>query len=360
VVSSGVANQAEGLLERDGELGALAADRAGARDGRGRLLLISGSAGIGKTALMRCAQRQAQADGMLILRARGAELEQGFAFGVVRQLFERVLLGCGPGERSRLLGGPARPAGALLGAPDPPQLGGEYRSFAFVHGLYSLAVNLAERGPILILVDDGHWADAPSLRWLSYLAGRLDRLAVLAVMAVRGSDRSAADPSVAAIVDESGTRVMAIEPLSPEASSVMVQRQFGPAAAPEFRAACYAATGGNPFFLGELFRALHGARVAPTAEGAASVAEQGPATLARSVLLRTAGLSSDAAALARALGGSEATPSCVTPPHWPRWTMPPRPTPLRGWQTRRSSSGSTAFRLRIRSCDRRSTPTSPA
>lgn len=105
MVSSGVANETEGLLERDGELGALAADLAGARDGRGRLLLISGSAGIGKTALMRCAQRQAQADGMLILRARGAELEQGFAFGVVRQLFERVLLGCGPGERSRLLVG---------------------------------------------------------------------------------------------------------------------------------------------------------------------------------------------------------------------------------------------------------------
>jgi DNA-binding CsgD family transcriptional regulator len=308
VVGSGDANETEGLLERDGELGQLAADQAGARDGSGRVVLISGPAGIGKTALLRCVQQQAEGEGMLVLRARGVELEQGFAFGVVGQLFERVLLGLKPGERSRLLTGPARAAGALLGAADPPKLGSEYRAFALLHGLYVLAVNLAERRPMLIVVDDAHWADAPSLRWLSYLAGRLEGLAALVVVAVRGVDSSAADPSLAAIAAESGTRMMAIEALSPEASNVLVERQFGAAAEPAFRAACYAATGGNPFFLGELFRALHAACVAPTAAGAASVAEQGPATLARSVLLRTAGLSAGAGALARALAvlGSDA------------------------------------------------------
>jgi predicted ATPase len=136
---------------------------------------------------------------------------------------------------------------------------------------------------------------------VEHLAGRLDDVAALAVVAVRGDGRSAREPSLVAIAGEAGTRMMAIEPLSPGASSVLVERQFGAHTAPEFSAACYAATGGNPFFLGELFRALSVARVAPTVEGAAGVAERGPATLARSVLLRTAGLSADAAALARAL-----------------------------------------------------------
>jgi DNA-binding CsgD family transcriptional regulator len=308
VISSCHADETEGLLERDGELDQLAADLAGTRDGDGRSVLISGSAGVGKTALIGCIQRRAEAVGMLVLRARGVELEQGFAFGVVRQLFERVLVGLKPDERSRLLIGPARAAGALLGASDPADLGAEYRSFAFLHGLYALTVNLADRGPIVILVDDAHWADSSSLRWLSYLAGRMDGVAALAVAAVRGSDASVAEPSLAAMAAASGTRVLAIQALSSAATSVLVEREFGPAAAQEFRAACHAATGGNPFFLGELFRALQAARVAPTAQGAARVAEQGPATLARSVLLRTAGVSPDAAALARALAvlGSDA------------------------------------------------------
>ena len=51
-----------------------------------------------------------------------------------------------------------------------------------MHGLYWLTANLAARQPVLIVVDDAHWADAASLRWLAYLAGRLEgpEVAVLA------------------------------------------------------------------------------------------------------------------------------------------------------------------------------------
>jgi len=271
--SSGLVEQPERLLERDSDLKQLASDISDAREGGGRLVLLSGPAGIGKTAMVRSVERHAEGDGLSVLRARGAELEQGFAFGVVRQLFERLLLDCEPDELARLLRFPARAAGALVGVPDSEDLVSEYRSFAFLHGLYSLVVNLTERGPILITVDDAHWADEPSLRWLSYLAGRLDGLRALVVAAIRDGGLSAGHRSLAAMASESGTRVLTVEPLSPAASSVLVERQFGEDAAPEFRAACHAATGGNPFFLGELLRALRGARIAPTREGAAKVAE---------------------------------------------------------------------------------------
>ena len=296
-----MASQTHGLLERDRQLELLSAALACAREGNGRLVVVSGPAGVGKTVLLRRVQRRAEDERSLVLRARGAELEQGFAFGVVRQLFERVVSGSRSSERSKLLSGSARAARALFGQAELPRVETEDRSFALVHGLYALAANLSERRPIVIVIDDAHWADAPSLRWLSYLAGRVDDLSVLAVVAFRGGDLSAGDVRLGSIAAESATEVMAIEPLSPAASSVLVEREFGDGAAPEFRAACHVATGGNPFFLGELFRALRAAGVAPTAAGAAGVAEQGPATLARSVLLRTAGVSADAVALARAL-----------------------------------------------------------
>ena len=90
------------LLERDRELAALDAllDRGGA-------LVIEGGAGIGKTALAAEAAARARRRGWQVLRGCGSELETGFAFGVVRQLLERMLADAGPEQRAGLLAGPA-------------------------------------------------------------------------------------------------------------------------------------------------------------------------------------------------------------------------------------------------------------
>jgi hypothetical protein len=156
-------------------------------DGRGRMLLLEGRAGIGKTSLIELACSQAAGLGFEVLRARGSELEAGFAFGVVRQLFERRLAAAGPGERAALLAGPAaatRPllAGELAGPPAGDS------SFAVLHGLYWLVVNLAAGRPLLLAIDDAQWADEPSLRWLAYLARRLDGLAAGVLVALRPGD----------------------------------------------------------------------------------------------------------------------------------------------------------------------------
>src|SRR5688500_16194220 len=95
------------LLERDTELQRLGAALRCAVDGSGALVVIEGSAGIGKTALVRRALRDAQASGIAVAAGRGSELEREFAFGVVRQLLEPVLMGAGPEERAEVLAGAA-------------------------------------------------------------------------------------------------------------------------------------------------------------------------------------------------------------------------------------------------------------
>ena len=141
----------------------------------GSILAIQVRAGIGKTSLVEAACRWAQELDYEVLRARGSELEAGFAFGVVRQLFERRLADAEAAERATLLVGPAAAARPLLLGIAVETPAGD-KSFAALHGLYWLAANLSA-APLLIAVDDAHWADEPSLRWLAYLAPRLEGLA---------------------------------------------------------------------------------------------------------------------------------------------------------------------------------------
>ena len=98
------------LLERERELAAVA-ELLGRRSG---VLIIEVGVGIGKTSLVQAACRRAEELGYDVLSARGSELEADFAFGVVRQLFERRLAVAREDERASLLGGPAAAVRPLL------------------------------------------------------------------------------------------------------------------------------------------------------------------------------------------------------------------------------------------------------
>ena len=98
------------LSERERELAAVEV----LLERRGGVLVVEGRAGIGKTSLVEVACSRADGRGYEVVRARGSELEAGFAFGVVRQLFERRLAGAGAGEREALLAGPAAAVRPLL------------------------------------------------------------------------------------------------------------------------------------------------------------------------------------------------------------------------------------------------------
>jgi hypothetical protein len=121
-----------------------------------------GPAGIGKTQLLTEARERAGRS-MTVLGARASELERDFPYGVVRQLFEGLL--ADPARYERALSGAAEPAAAVFGAVgsgDDGDPGGA--SFAALHGLLWLSVNLSEERPLLLCIDDLQWCDRPSLR----------------------------------------------------------------------------------------------------------------------------------------------------------------------------------------------------
>ncbi len=236
------------LLEREDELAAL---EDGLREGG--VLMVEGGSGIGKTSLLAAAAERAAALGHELVRARGSELEAGFAFGVVRQLFERRLALASADERRALLAGPASAAKPVL-AGKPVEGAAADTSFAVLHGLYWLAANLAAAQPLVITVDDAHWADLVSLRFLAYLAPRVEGLALSLLIALRPS-RPAEEPAPLTAIRAEAT-VLRPRLLSEGAATDLVQSTAGSEVSAELCAALWRTSGGNPFYLTELLRGV--------------------------------------------------------------------------------------------------------
>src|ERR1700689_2840379 len=100
------------MLEREADLRELRGAIAAARTGAGRLVIIEGAAGTGKSRLLAAAVELASAEGSGVLpvpAATGSELERDFSFGVVRQLCEPPVIAAAPAVRDRLLAGAAAP-----------------------------------------------------------------------------------------------------------------------------------------------------------------------------------------------------------------------------------------------------------
>jgi DNA-binding CsgD family transcriptional regulator len=289
------------LLERDRELELITGQLAEACGGVGGALLIEGAAGIGKTSLLDAARGRALDAGMRVFRARGGELERGFAFGAVRQLFEPWLATATGDEREAVLAGAARLTLKLIGgAPAGGDAVPTDQAFAMVHGLYWLVANLAARHPLLLLADDVHWWDRPSLRFLAYLIPRVEELPVMVVAAARRGEPGADDELLAHITREPGILVAAPRPLSERATRELVVTCLRDADE-EFCAGCHRATGGNPLLMRELLGALTGEGVASGRGLDSHVSRLGPVSVSRAVLPRLARLGPDAVELARAV-----------------------------------------------------------
>ena len=289
------------LLERELEVAEMTAAIDEVRDGRGQLLVVQAPAGLGKTSLLTAARRTAGDNAVRVLTARGSELESSFPFGVVRQLFESCLHGASDDERSRWLAGAAELAAAMFDiSATNDALDATDATYARLHGLYWLCCNMAHEQPLLICVDDAHWSDDPSLKFLSFLSRRLDDVAVLVLIGTRNNEE-ALSSELPTLVADPGARHLDLAPLSDRAVRDWVRSVLGSEAAEEFCRACHGATSGNPLLMRELIREVASERVAPTAEHAARVDALGSRGVAAVVLLRLARLIPGAHELAEAV-----------------------------------------------------------
>ncbi len=286
------------LFDREDDLAAIDAALADSIAGTGGVLLIEGPAGIGKTVLLEQLRRRAAARHMTALTARGGELERGFGFGIVRQLLETALIGADAPERARLLAGAARLAEPVFTDVAAAEETGDV-AFATLHGLYWLLVNMTERGPLVLAVDDAHWADEPSLRFLLHLAHRLAGLPVVLALTVRtGAERHRQD--LGSLILEARPPVLRPGPLGEAAVARLVRAALGDDASLQLCRACAEATGGNPFLLSELLGEFRRDERQASAIDPQAVNRLAPERIAAAVLLRVSRLDPEAPALARA------------------------------------------------------------
>jgi DNA-binding CsgD family transcriptional regulator len=288
------------LLERAGELAVIDAALEDAGEGGGRLVIVEGPAGIGKSSIVAEGRLRAAAVGMEVLQARGNELEASFSWGIVRQLFDPLIVQLDDRARDDLFTGAAsRTLDLFRTETDEPGPNREGDVFALLHGLYWLTANRASARPLLLAIDDLHWADVASLRWISYLSRRLEGLEVCVLAAVRPLEDE--DPLLVELLTDPVTVVVRPRELTIAAVTGIIRAGLPGDADRVFCQSFHRATNGNPLLVHELLRSLASDAVAPVAGSVEELERIAPDAIARSVRLRLARVSAEAVALAQSL-----------------------------------------------------------
>jgi DNA-binding CsgD family transcriptional regulator len=269
------------LIERDDELDALAVALVRLEDRVGGVVTVKGPAGLGKTTLVEHAIARATGAGVRVRTAAPGPQERHFAYGVMRTLLEAPLHDADDEERTRLLDGAAAPAGDLLLRGTAP---GPDATTSIAHSMLWLCTALTDgAAPLLLVIDDAHWADRPSLEVISYLARRVSDVPVLVVLAFRPDVPEAASDLLSLIGDGRFAESLSLRPLTVAGSAELI-RSSAPATPMDVCRRCHDAAHGNPWLVGELGHqvASHG----PSSLSFSGAADTTVRALARDVIAR--------------------------------------------------------------------------
>ncbi len=256
------------LLERVVELAAISHALGACRAAAGQMLVVMGPAGIGKTSLLGACRSSAGAD-FNVLSAQADPVMAEAAFGGLRELLAPMI----GSDGDPVWEGASALARSVFDRTARTDLDGD-RAASVMYGLYWLIADLAQTKPLLLLIDDAHWLDPASSRFISYLARRIDSLPLLLAMSVReGAGR--AEPLINVSIEANAT-VIRPAPLTRAAVEQLICEETGQAAEDVVCDTCHRVTGGNPFYVRELVRAwaaepsldekIRSGRI-PTAEG---------------------------------------------------------------------------------------------
>ncbi|MDN0198603.1 AAA family ATPase [Streptomyces sp. S.PNR 29] len=254
------------LWERDEEVAALvkAVDTLCAdRSSSGTLLVVRGEAGLGKTALLAETRRIAEQRGCVVWSARGGETLRSVPFNVVRQLLQPALVSMLPEEAREYLGDWYDIAGPALGIAEPGERHADPQGVC--DGLVAAVRRLARREwPLVLLIDDAHWADQETLRWLAAFAERLDDLSVLVVVARRPGDVTPAGARhLDAVAAAAGRPVATLSALTPDGTAGLTRATLGEHADAPFCREVWAVTAGNPYDTVELLAKVRDSGLEP-------------------------------------------------------------------------------------------------
>ncbi|MFE2914930.1 ATP-binding protein [Kitasatospora indigofera] len=216
----------------------------------GELLIFSGQAGLGKTSLLHEVRRRAHTrERCTVLFARGGEQQYTEPYHVLRQLLQPVLGGLTEPERHEVFGNWYDTVGPAIGLFRPGSEAVAIDPQGIRDGLDYVLTQLApRRAPLVMIVDDLHWADLESLSWLSAFAVRSRELPVLLVTAYRDGDEFTPEalPFQQAIAGQA-TRRHELRPLTPDSMSEIVRDALGPGAEEPFCYEVWSVTRGNPY-----------------------------------------------------------------------------------------------------------------
>jgi DNA-binding SARP family transcriptional activator len=239
--------------------------------GTGALLLLAGEPGIGKTTLLETLDREARGRGIAVHGGRAPSATGAPAFWPWSQVIDSVAATLDDDALRRACAGSARPVAQLSPAVaertgrGAPILGDDPQSLRFLlYEAVSAFIRQAGGGrPVVITLDDLHWADLPTLELVSYLTPSLATQPLLLVAAYRDlpTERtSALDATLATVSREDVAHELVLGGLSPSDVAELVDALLGPAEDPGAReqlvALLHERTGGNPFFVRQLARLL--------------------------------------------------------------------------------------------------------
>lgn len=247
------------LIGRDAELQTIADLRAQTQRGTGRVLLIAGEAGLGKTRLADESVNSAAAAGWAVLRGACSEVDQAAPYGALIDMLRIALLNEQPANLREILNGAGAPFANLLPELAQSADSGPPERQIILPAMLRLCARLAGARGMLMVVEDLHWADDATIDLLLYLARHIATLRIMLLLTYR---RDEAGPALRQFLAQLDRQRLATEisltPMSLSQIDNMVRTIFEqphPVRA-EFLDTIYTLTEGNPFFVEEILKSM--------------------------------------------------------------------------------------------------------